>query len=121
MYRGSESSRNNNNHVPFHRFLDKCGMTGGKLQLFNGLILITTFFGVRIVYGGFNVRPPIQNSSIVVALNLLATRAEYRLLLHNAINSPSNTNYSILRIWCWERDSQFPELVLVRWQPLIVM
>lgn len=28
-------------------------MTGGKIQLYNGIILITTFFSCRLVYGGY--------------------------------------------------------------------
>ncbi|SPN97826.1 related to DUF887 domain protein [Cephalotrichum gorgonifer] len=36
-----------------HWFLDKLGKTGSNLQLYNGLILITTFFSCRIVYGSY--------------------------------------------------------------------
>ncbi|PFH54160.1 hypothetical protein AMATHDRAFT_72687 [Amanita thiersii Skay4041] len=35
-----------------HWFLDKTGRTGTKAQLVNGIFLLATFFGVRIVYGG---------------------------------------------------------------------
>ncbi|KAF5373927.1 hypothetical protein D9758_000750 [Tetrapyrgos nigripes] len=35
-----------------HWFLDKTGRTGSPLQLINGVFLLLTFFGVRIVYGG---------------------------------------------------------------------
>ena len=35
-----------------HWFLDKIGMTGTSLQLYNGVALIITFFVVRLVYGG---------------------------------------------------------------------
>jgi hypothetical protein len=34
------------------RFLDKTGRTGSNFQLLNGITLLVTFFGVRIVYGG---------------------------------------------------------------------
>ena len=35
-----------------HWFLDKIGMTGSRLQIYNGVALIATFFTVRLVYGG---------------------------------------------------------------------
>lgn len=35
-----------------HWFLDKIGMTGSLLQLYNGVALIVTFFCVRLLYGG---------------------------------------------------------------------
>ena len=34
-----------------HWFLDKLGMTGGMLQLVNGIVLMATFFGCRIAWG----------------------------------------------------------------------
>ena len=34
-----------------HWFCDKLGMTGGKLQWVNGILLLTTFFGSRLVWG----------------------------------------------------------------------
>lgn len=36
-----------------HWFLDKLGKTGSSIQLYNGLILITTFFSCRLVYGTY--------------------------------------------------------------------
>ncbi|KAI8988915.1 TLC domain-containing protein [Pilobolus umbonatus] len=35
----------------FHWFMDKLGWTGSKIQLINGIILLATFFGARIVFG----------------------------------------------------------------------
>ncbi|KAF9030820.1 DUF887-domain-containing protein [Hymenopellis radicata] len=40
-----------------HWFLDKTNRTGSKLQLFNGIFLILSFFVVRIVYGGMYITP----------------------------------------------------------------
>ncbi|EEB06854.1 DUF887 family protein [Schizosaccharomyces japonicus yFS275] len=37
-----------------HYFLDKTDRTGSKLQLINGLMLVLTFFLVRIVYGWYS-------------------------------------------------------------------
>ncbi|KAI5845770.1 TLC domain-containing protein [Morchella snyderi] len=34
-----------------HWFCDKVGLTGSKVQLYNGFLLIGTFFGCRICYG----------------------------------------------------------------------
>jgi hypothetical protein len=36
-----------------HWFLDKAGMTGSSLQIYNGVALIVTFFAVRLVYGAY--------------------------------------------------------------------
>ena len=36
-----------------HWFLDKCGMTGTRLQLYNGLLLLGTFFGARLLWGTY--------------------------------------------------------------------
>ncbi|TFK42345.1 TLC domain-containing protein [Crucibulum laeve] len=35
-----------------HWFLDKTNRTGTNFQLINGILLLCTFFGVRLVYGG---------------------------------------------------------------------
>ncbi|KAH7080455.1 TLC domain-containing protein [Paraphoma chrysanthemicola] len=37
-----------------HWFCDKLGMTGSKLQLYNGIALLFTFFGCRIVWGTYS-------------------------------------------------------------------
>ncbi|KAF1840854.1 DUF887-domain-containing protein [Cucurbitaria berberidis CBS 394.84] len=36
-----------------HWFCDKLGMTGSTLQLYNGIALLVTFFGCRIVWGTY--------------------------------------------------------------------
>ncbi|KAJ8523149.1 hypothetical protein ONZ45_g356 [Pleurotus djamor] len=36
-----------------HWFLDKTGRTGTKLQLVNGVLLISSFFFIRLVWGGY--------------------------------------------------------------------
>lgn len=36
-----------------HWFLDKMGKTGSAVQLYNGLVLISTFFSCRLVYGTY--------------------------------------------------------------------
>lgn len=38
----------------FHWFLDKLQLTGSNYQLFNGIILMSTFFGCRLVWGALN-------------------------------------------------------------------
>ena len=35
-----------------HWWLDKLDMTGSTIQLVNGIFLVLSFFGARIVYGG---------------------------------------------------------------------
>lgn len=42
----------------FHWFFDKLNLTGSKYQLYNGLLLISTFFCCRIVWG------PIQSFAV---------------------------------------------------------
>lgn len=36
-----------------HRFLDKTGYTGSSAQWVNGVVLLSTFFSVRIIYGWY--------------------------------------------------------------------
>ena len=36
-----------------HWFCDKLNMTGSKLQLYNGILLLCTFFGCRLVWGSY--------------------------------------------------------------------
>lgn len=36
-----------------HWFCDKLGLTGSKIQLYNGIMLIATFFSCRLVYGTY--------------------------------------------------------------------
>lgn len=36
-----------------HWFLDKCGMTGTRWQLYNGLLLLGSFFGARLLWGTY--------------------------------------------------------------------
>ncbi|KAF2840204.1 DUF887-domain-containing protein [Patellaria atrata CBS 101060] len=37
-----------------HWFCDKLNLTGSKIQLYNGIILLTTFFFCRIIWGTYN-------------------------------------------------------------------
>lgn len=37
----------------FHWFMDKLSLTGSKLQLVNGIILLNVFFFARIAYGWY--------------------------------------------------------------------
>ena len=36
-----------------HWYFDKCNMTGGNAQLVNGIALLGTFFGSRLVWGTY--------------------------------------------------------------------
>ncbi|KAI0415319.1 TLC domain-containing protein [Xylaria grammica] len=47
-----------------HWFFDKLGMTGSRAQLYNGLVLIGTFFSCRLVWGTYQ--------SVVIYRDLLA-------------------------------------------------
>lgn len=37
----------------FHWFFDKCHMTGSRIQLYNGVMLVIVFFGCRLVWGTY--------------------------------------------------------------------
>jgi hypothetical protein len=37
----------------FHWFFDKLDMTGSRAQLYNGIMLLATFFGCRLVWGTY--------------------------------------------------------------------
>ena len=36
-----------------HWFFDKLNMTGSRIQLYNGIVLLATFFGGRVVWGNY--------------------------------------------------------------------
>jgi hypothetical protein len=36
-----------------HWFFDKLGMTGSRLQLYNGVVLLVSFFGCRVLWGNY--------------------------------------------------------------------
>lgn len=55
-----------------HWYFDKCNMTGGKAQLVNGIALLATFFGSRLVWGTYQ--------SVMVYRDILA------VLQHSAID-----------------------------------
>lgn len=55
-----------------HWYFDKCNMTGGKAQLVNGIALLATFFGSRLVWGTYQ--------SVKVYQDILA------VLQHDAID-----------------------------------
>lgn len=38
-----------------HWFLDKFNMTGSKIQLYNGLLLVSSFVLSRLVWGSYNI------------------------------------------------------------------
>lgn len=38
-----------------HWFCDKMDLTGSVFQLVNGVILLTTFFSIRLVYGSYHI------------------------------------------------------------------
>lgn len=64
-----------------HWFLDKTNRTGSQLQLINGVFLVSSFFLVRIIYGGY--------ISILFCYTLLEKRHEIPLayiLTYGAVN-----------------------------------
>ena len=65
------------------RFLDKTNRTGSQFQLINGILLVLTFFSVRIVYGGyivgfsFSFFPPSAPISYVTDVTLGLSQSIY--------------------------------------------
>jgi hypothetical protein len=92
------------------RFLDKTGGTGSTFQLINGVFVLATFFGIRIVYGGMVV----SGHPYVLPLVRLAGFAVVRVLLHVV---PRPTSAAVVvppRICSGQRHLAVPKLVLVR-------
>lgn len=63
-----------------HWFFDKLGMTGSKPQLYNGIVLLGTFFGCRIVWG------TVQTSFVFWDV--------WRAVHHQLPSSPSPVSYA---------------------------
>lgn len=77
---------------PSLRFMDKTGQTGSMLQLVNGIVLLSTFFGVRLAYGGKMASSNIPHA--VIALTrphsrmtffTPCTMSEMKYLLHTLL------------------------------------
>lgn len=51
-----------------HWYFDKCGMTGGKAQLVNGVALLLTFFGSRLVWGTYQSVKVYQDLALVLRM-----------------------------------------------------
>ena len=74
-----------------HWFCDKLGMTGSKLQLYNGIALLVTFFGCRIVWGTY--QSIMIYSDIYKALTIPQTQLMDSMF--NAEKCGGNTNSSM--------------------------
>ncbi|RMZ68946.1 tlc domain-containing [Pyrenophora seminiperda CCB06] len=74
-----------------HWFCDKLGMTGSKLQLYNGIALLVTFFGCRIVWGTY--QSIMIYSDIYKALTI--PQAQLMGSMFDAEKCTGNTNSSM--------------------------
>ena len=82
----------------FHWFFDKIGWTGSRIQLYNGIALLTVFFYCRVLWGNYqsiniyqDVWKAIQSSPIRLPL-LRTTVYDYRVnpdLAGKAIEDPT--------------------------------
>lgn len=52
-----------------HWYFDKCNMTGGKAQLVNGVALLVTFFGSRLVWGTYQTVKVYQDLAHVLRMS----------------------------------------------------
>lgn len=65
-----------------HWFCDKLGMTGSKLQLYNGIVLLFTFFACRVIWGTY--QSILIYSDIYKALMTPASQLTNLLLVDDA-------------------------------------
>ncbi|OSD08343.1 DUF887-domain-containing protein [Trametes coccinea BRFM310] len=77
-----------------HRFLDKTGYTGSFAQWVNGVILLSTFFSVRIVYGWY--------LTIDFMHSLYAVRHELSLVYLLAFAAGNLTLNGLNAIWFYK-------------------
>ena len=77
-----------------HWFCDKLGLTGSRLQIVNGLILVCVFFSARIVYGYYQ--------SALFFMNIAARFSEIPLYLI-AVYTSANILLNILNaFWLYK-------------------
>ena len=73
-----------------HWFCDKLNMTGGKLQWYNGMILLSVFFGCRLIWGTYQSLRVYQDVWHTMHLNLQSgpVLREIRESTHSSIFVP---------------------------------
>lgn len=72
-----------------HWFCDKLGMTGGKLQWYNGIVLLATFFGCRLVWGTYQSVLVFQDTWAAMHLNTTTPgHLDAASVMHNMTGSP---------------------------------
>ena len=62
-----------------HWYLDKCDMTGGRAQLINGIALLVTFFGSRLVWGTYQSVKVYQDILTVLQTNASDNEVKSRI------------------------------------------
>jgi predicted carbohydrate-binding protein with CBM5 and CBM33 domain len=63
--------------------MDKTGRTGTRAQLVNGALLVSSFFLVRIVYGGWVVRLVCSRVSVGSAHSMCSPRVVVGAVFYN--------------------------------------
>ena len=71
-----------------HWFCDKLNMTGGKLQWYNGVILLATFFGSRLVWGTYQSISVFQDIWQVLQLSKVPSMRDLHSSTANSIFVP---------------------------------
>jgi hypothetical protein len=72
-----------------HWFCDKLGMTGSKLQWYNGIVLLATFFGCRLVWGTYQSFQVFQDTWAAMHLNTtMPGHLDAASVMHNLASSP---------------------------------
>jgi hypothetical protein len=118
-----------------HWYFDKLGLTGSKLQLYNGIALLVTFFGCRVVWGNYqsvfiykDVWKALQTGSVDIVYNndpvFAYRKSPDMLLLHSqamtiskwlaGLYLGSNTTLNFLNVYWF---SKMIGTVMSRFQP----
>ena len=58
-----------------HWYFDKCNMTGGKAQLVNGILLLATFSGSRLVWGTYQSVKVYQDLAHILRMSEYETQS----------------------------------------------
>ena len=81
----------------FHWFFDKLDLTGSRRQLFNGIFLLSTFFGCRLCWGTYQSLRVYQDMWMALHHTPGATYGKAESLIHDEIMK--YTGEEVLPLW----------------------
>lgn len=83
--------------------MDKTGRTGTRAQLINGVFLVSSFFFVRIVYGGWIVRPIYSRASVGSTNSMCFRRVVVGAVFHYTDTVPQPDSVTV-RAGVWDGE-----------------